>query len=588
MSYIATGEFDERVEGKLYSFRHEDQSYILIFKASKPNVYSAICPHQGANLCDGAIDAEHIICPLHKRKFEVETGKDNTFGSQLVKFPSRLDGNTLYVDFSKSISNEAILEEKKIRTIGDLPQPKGSWLLGNLNDFKAEDKHNVLERWANELGDIYKIRLATQEFIVSADESLNQQILKKRPKVFRRFHKIDEVMSEMGVNGVFNTEGEEWYTHRKLIAEALNLKNVKSYIPNMVKVTERLLERWGEESNNSLEVDLQQELMRYTVDITSLIAFGHDANTLEQDGDIIQEHLEKIFPMVNDRITAPIPFWRFYKTKKDKELDIALQEIRTYVQQLIDESRDNFINGSDLNPTNFLEALLLEQSKAKGFSDHDVFGNVFTMLLAGEDTTSNSISWTLFYVLQNSEVLEKIQSEVRGVLTNKKLPTSLDELNQLVYTEAVIQEALRIKPVTPSLYMQALEDVTIDGLFIEKGMTVMMQNKVPHTKESNFTAADSFIPERWLEGGCPHHKAHKTDVIKTFGGGPRFCPGKNLAIMEMKIAIAAICHNFNLSLAVSPDKVKERFAFTMFPENLKVTIAKRENSKSTTLKESMV
>ena len=61
-------------------------------------------------------------------------------------------------------------------------------------------------------------------------------------------------------------------------------------------------------------------------------------------------------------------------------------------------------------------------------------------------------------------------------------------------------------------------------------------------------------------------------MIRAFGAGPRFCPGKNLAIQEMKMAISMICKNFDLSLAVKPEEVKEVFTFTMFPEGLLVKL----------------
>ena len=100
----------------------------------------------------------------------------------------------------------------------------------------------------------------------------------------------------------------------------------------------------------------------------------------------------------------------------------------------------------------------------------------------------------------------------------------------------------------------------------------MLQNKVAQTREENFTNANNFVPERWLRGGCPIHENHNGDVMKTFGGGPRYCPGKNLAMHEMTIVISSLCKAFNLSLAVDPSEISEQFSFTMFPKNLWVTL----------------
>ncbi|WP_185152854.1 cytochrome P450 [Fulvivirga aurantia] len=461
--------------------------------------------------------------------------------------------------------------------IDKLPSPKGVPVLGNLPEFNAENKHQVLEAWAKEVGNVYKISLMGKKFIVSADPDLNQEILKRRPDAFRRFGKIDEIMSEMGILGVFNAEGEQWKIHRKLTSEALNLKNVQGFFPTLQRVTHRLHDRWLKLAEQNDTIDVQKEMVRYTVDITTDIAFGYDINTLQKEKDVIQDQMEKVFPMINERITAPIPLWRYFKSKKDKAFDQAIESIVKLVHEFIAEARERLKDNADLqaNPTNFLEALLVEQSSSGLLSDKEIFGNVFTILLAGEDTTSNSISWTLFYLLQHPEVFQKVREEAGRVCGDKLCPSSNEELAAMRYTEAVAMEAMRLKPVTPNLYMEALKDVTVNGLFIKKGMTVMMQNKVAQTDDAHFTNADQFIPERWIPKACPMHDKHSPQIMRAFGAGPRFCPGRNLAVHEMKMALAMICKNFELTLQVKPEEVIESFAFTMFPKNLKVKLSLR-------------
>src|SRR5688572_8727726 len=107
-----------------------------------------------------------------------------------------------------------------MKTIKDLPSPKAKLIVGHLLDFETNNVHNILENWAKEVGDVYKINLLGKQFIVSADPDLNMQILKQRPDKFQRYHKISEVIEEMGIMGVFNAEGERWKKHRKLTSEA--------------------------------------------------------------------------------------------------------------------------------------------------------------------------------------------------------------------------------------------------------------------------------------------------------------------------------------------------------------------------------
>jgi len=465
--------------------------------------------------------------------------------------------------------------------IKNLPSPKGAFLLGHLPQFNASNKHQVLERWVEECGDLFKINFVGKEFVVSANADLNAEILKLRPEKFRRFSKINEILTEMGIIGVFNAEGDTWKRHRKPTSEALNLKKIKGYYPIISDKTKQLLNKWNTYAENKQQIDIQKEFVRYTIDITTAVAFGYKLDTINHKEDDFQKHLEYIFPMINERITAPIPLWRIYKQKKDKALDKSLKAIEQIVYTFIHEAKERLVNTPGLkeNPSNFLEALLVEQENENLFSTKEIYGNVFTILLAGEDTTSNSISWALYYLAQHPEIITKVRDEATEIYSDSQVPETTQALSKLKYANAVAQEAIRLKPVTPNLYMQAIEDITVHNLSIPKDTTIMLQNKVAQTMEQYFSNTNEFIPERWLKSGCPMQQNHNPDIIKAFGGGARFCPGMNLAIHEMTIAISTICKQFDFSLTVNPANVKEGFAFTMFPENLIIKIKKAQSNK---------
>ena len=246
------------------------------------------------------------------------------------------------------------------------------------------------------------------------------------------------------------------------------------------------------------------------------------------------------------------------------------------IGEFIQKARHEIVVQPELKsqPENFLQALLAEQEKTRAISDKEIYGNVFTLLLAGEDTTSNSISWALFYLMQHPHMYLKLREEADAVLAGNTVIQNVELLSELKYAEAIAMETLRIKPVTPTLFLESLEDQLINGLQLKKGVTIMMQSKVAQTSDVHFTEAETFMPERWL--AVADMPIHNIDVFRTFGAGPRFCPGKTLALHEMKMALSMIAKNFDLTLAVPVSEVKERFAFTMFPENLMLEIAKRK------------
>lgn len=571
--FIASSEevkADRILERKL-----EGQSLIFVRYEGEVKAYSGICPHQGATLAQGSIEGDAIVCPLHQRAFSCKNGYELQHHTQLASFPVVEKNGEVYVLLEKEVPTSACPHH---RTMAELPQPKGSPIMGNLSQFKANNKPRVLEAWAKECGSIYKISLMGKKFIVSTDPDFNIQLYKNRPDKFRRFGKIDEVMSEMGIKGVFNAEGEQWKIHRKLTAEALNTRNVHGFFPTLREITERLLQRWQQKQSLENVLDVQKEMMRFTVDITTRIAFGHDTHSLEHEEDVLQRHLQKIFPMINKRITTPIPIWRFVKSKADKELDLALKGLYATIQTFIQQTRQKLAEQPLLKqaPENFLQALLVEKEKSGAFSDEEIYGNVFTLLLAGEDTTSNSIAWALYYLAQYPSLYAQLRQEAQEVMGHAPVVQKVEDLSRLTLTEAVAMETLRIKPVTPTLFLESLEDQRVNGLLLKKGVTVMMQSKVAQTDDAHFTRADEFLPERWL--GSAGFPQHTMEAFRTFGAGPRFCPGRTLALHEMKMALSMIAKNFDIELAVAPDEVQEQFAFTMFPSNLLLRIKRANGS----------
>ncbi len=465
------------------------------------------------------------------------------------------------------------MTDNEFISVKSLKSPKGAFILGHLPQFNTYNKHQVLERWVEESGELFKIHFVGKEFVVSANPDFNNKVLRMRPDTFKRFSKIDEVLKEMGVDGVFNAEGDVWKRQRKPIADALSVKNVKAFYPIILDKTETILEKFKRYSENETVVDVQKEFMAFTIDITTEIAFGHKLDTINNKSNGFQKHLEVIFPMINSRVTAPFPIWRYFKKEKDKTLDRSLKSIEKVIYEFIDDAKNRIEENPKLKeePSNFLEALLVENKDVK-FTDKEIYGNVFTMLLAGEDTTSNSLSWAVFYLAQHQEIVAEVRDEAKVVYGAKDVPSTYEDIESLKFANAIAQEAMRLKPTTPQLYLESKEDVVVNNVSIPKGTSIILQNKVAQTEEGNFSNANAFEPERWMASECPMHKKHSPNVMRAFGGGARYCPGMHLAKSEMIVLISTLCKHFDFKLEVKPEEIRERFEFTMYPENLKVTL----------------
>jgi cytochrome P450 len=461
------------------------------------------------------------------------------------------------------------------RNLRDLPGPRGVPLLGNLLQLEPPRLHTIFSGWADKYGALYRLRLRGRDVLVVADADLIGEVLRSRPEKFRRRRALRNVMLEVGIDGVFNAEGADWRRQRKLAMYALNTAHMREFFARLDQVTARLQRRWERAARNGEPVDTQRDLMRFTVDVTSGLAFGHDLNTLEQTGDAIQNHLDKIFPALTRRLLVPFAYWRYFKLPTDRALDRAMTEVRKLVDAFIANSRAQLTRepARRARPTNFLEAMLVARDDdANGFTDAEIVGNALTMLLAGEDTTANTIGWMIHFMIENPAVQEQMRKEADRVLgAHRRLP-DYATTESLPYIEAVAHEAMRLEPVAPFLAMEANVDCTIGDVAIPASTSVFLVLVHPAVQAPNFQDPRVFRPERWLDPGVG---AHNTKAFMPFGSGPRYCPGRHLAMLEIKMVAAMLCRNFEMVRAPGSLPTVEHFVFTLTPKNLSVALRLR-------------
>jgi cytochrome P450 len=171
---------------------------------------------------------------------------------------------------------------------------------------------------------------------------------------------METVIHEMGIDGLFAAEGDAWRRQRRLVAGAFTPGHLKRYFPMVQRVTGRLKERLDQAAANGAPIELQALLMRYTVDVTASLAFGADVNTLERDGNTLQQHIDKIFPKLAQRINAPFPYWRWFKLPADRTFERHLAAGHAAVRNFVQAARERMQAepAREQSPTNLLEAML--------------------------------------------------------------------------------------------------------------------------------------------------------------------------------------------------------------------------------------
>lgn len=460
--------------------------------------------------------------------------------------------------------------------IRDLPGPPGLPLLGNALAIDSTRLHLVAEQWRREYGEFFRFRIGRREFLAVASAEAIAAVLRDRPDGFQRSARLSAASREMGFGGLFSSNGERWRRQRPMVMAAFDPGHVKSYFPSLARVTRRFEGRWRRAAAAGAAIDLQADLMRYTVDVTAGLAFGADINTIESDDEVIQRHLDKVLPALFRRVMSPLPTWRWlrYLTGEHKVVP-HLRALRAAVSEFIAQARARMEADPQRreHPQNLIEAMLAARdTPGSGLEDGDVAGNVLTMLLAGEDTTANTLAWMIWLLSRNPQAMARAREEALSVLAGAPVPERYEQLAALPYVEACVNETMRLRPVAPIIVAQAVRDGVVAGIAVPKDQLVICLMRPAAVDERNFRDAGAFDPSRWLAD--PRAAAAAKRVAMPFGAGPRLCPGRYLAMHEMKMVIAMLLAGFEIESVTTPDgaEPREHLALTMSPVGLKLKL----------------
>jgi cytochrome P450 len=301
----------------------------------------------------------------------------------------------------------------------------------------------------------------------------------------------------------------------------------------MVQQTHRVRGQW----HGSTTLDISYEMLRLTLEIVGATLFR--TNLESQASDIVTTLTETMkslstrlpFPRLLEKLPLP-------SVRKVNACRAKLDEI---VYNIIKERRAPPKKQDDL-----LSMLLLVQDESDsdaGMTDEQVRDEVVTILLAGQLTTANSLSWTWYLLSQHLEVEARLHEELDRTVAGR-LPTFTD-IQELPYTEKIIRESLRLYSPGWMMGRRALNDYRVRSYIVPAGSILVVSPYLMHRDPRYFPEPLRFDPERWTP-------EFKTTLPKyayfPFGGGPRGCIGEGFAWMEMILIVATLAQRWKFRL----------------------------------------
>lgn len=475
------------------------------------------------------------------------------------------------------LREQGVPGEPFVPLIGQLPQLRRA----REKSAVLEYLHSLHEKYGHyflfSFGPLMRIVLAEPDMLADIVGRSHAHDYVK-PDVF-----VDIFKPLIGSHNLLVSSGKEHERARKMLNPAFHFVNLKSMTSIMINETAQAINSFFT-SSESKSVDLHVEMSSLTLSIIMTSAFGRASSRTSNFNRTMYQTMNEVFTAIRYRtmnsiaqipILSRLPFW--YKSTIDK----GVQRISSSVEKVILDRREDRSVSLCAGPD--LLDLLLSAIDSDGtcFSDEEIKHQALTFVLAGHETTSNLMTWTMYVLMTNESVLRACQQEVDKYLPNGIDPT-YEIISNLAVCEAVLQESLRLYPPAPIFLRKCIREHVIGKvgevqLHIPAGTTIVINSHSLHRRADYWPRPLEFDYTRWIRDPITDLKpklAHPFCYLP-FAAGPRNCIGQNFALLEAKVMLAMLIQRCNFVIEPGQSIVPE-FIITMRPKfGLRAQVSKR-------------
>lgn len=453
--------------------------------------------------------------------------------------------------------------------LAQIPQPKTYGPLGNVPLMDKDAPTLSLMKMADEYGPIFKMEFfgGFSTIVLSGHEWVAEVC--NDAKFDKSLAGGLHFVRAFAGDGLFTGKTQEpnWQKAHNILVPSFSQQAMKGYHSMMVDIALQLVQKWARQNPNE-EIDVPDNMTRLTLDTIGLCGFNYRFNSFYQ-----REHNPFIISMVNSLDEAMhqsirLPIQNKLAISKKRQFEADIKSMFSLVDELIAERREQ----GDQGETDLLARMLTAKDPQTGeqLDDENIRFQIITFLIAGHETTSGLLSFALYLLLKNPDVLKKAYEEVDQVLTSS-VP-SYKQVTQLKYIRMILNEALRLYPTAPQFTLYAKEDMMLGGKYpIKKRQNVVvLLPKLHRDKTAWGEDAEEFRPERFEN---PKKVPH--DAYKPFGNGQRACIGMQFALHEATLVLGMILQHFDL-VDHTNYHLKIKQTMTLKPDNFTMKVKLRD------------
>jgi cytochrome P450 len=409
------------------------------------------------------------------------------------------------------------------------PARPGSFPFGNLGEYRR-DGINLFIKAAREQGDVARIRFGPNTLYQVNHPDGVQHVLQSNNRNYGRESYANNIIQSVTGLNLFTSDGDYWLRQRRLMQPAFHRRRLENFGEIMTTATHRMLDRWEPSIARGEALDMHTEMMRITMEVVGRALFGVD---LTAETSTLGKAFLTSTDYVNHRFSTPfdIPLW--IPTHRNRLVNQAIIDVRRILQGMIDERRRTGEQKDDLL-TMLMEAR--DEETGETMDNEQVRIEAGIIIGAGQETTSNLLTWTFHVLSDNPEIEARLLAELDTALGGRT--PKMDDLPNLPYLRMLVDEVLRVYPPAWAISSRnAYEDDVILGYRIPKKSLVFILPYIIHRDPRFWDRPDQIIPERFSDQNSANR--HRYAYIP-FGAGPRKCIGNAFALAEAQLILATM------------------------------------------------
>jgi cytochrome P450 len=398
----------------------------------------------------------------------------------------------------------------------------------------VRDPFRYLMGLARTHGPVAPYRAGTERAYLVDDADLIRHVLADNHANYSKGTFINAQFKLAVADGLLTLEGPEWRRERRLMQPAFHIERLNALGASMTQATTAMLERWEAYADAGETLDMTEEMGRLTMTITARSLFGAD---IAEDVDEIGQHIAVAISKLAGHEQRP-------------EFALARERLVRTVDRMIAARRAAPHGAHDLL-TMLTEAR--DEDTGEPMSDFQLQNEVITLILAGYETTANSLSWTWYLLSQHPHVMAAVRAELTAVLGGRE--PRFRDLGALSYTRRMLDESLRLYPPAWILGRRALGEDRLGDVTVPAGSVLALSPYVTHRNPRYWPDPERFDPDRMVEWRAARRAPF---AYFPFGGGPRLCIGHNMAMLEAQLIIGTVAQRFDLRLVEGHTVVPQR------------------------------